>query len=82
MITEEMDQLFAPFFTTKPDGTGLGLVLSQRTVTLHGGKLWAERGGLETPANLALDSAETATPPPGMTFCVVLPFETATTIDS
>lgn len=43
-ITPEQEaQLFTPFFTTKPSGSGLGLVLSQRIVALHQGKLWAER---------------------------------------
>jgi two-component system nitrogen regulation sensor histidine kinase GlnL len=42
----DLKQLFTPFFTTKPSGTGLGLVLSKRIVALHGGKLWAERGGM------------------------------------
>ena len=32
MNAAEMAQLFTPFFTTKPSGTGLGLVLSQRIV--------------------------------------------------
>jgi two-component system nitrogen regulation sensor histidine kinase GlnL len=75
MTTEEMTQLFAPFFTTKAGGNGLGLALSQRTIELHEGKLWAERGGIGVSANARGDpNADDSSRSPGMTFCVVLPF--------
>jgi two-component system, NtrC family, nitrogen regulation sensor histidine kinase GlnL len=70
MTDEELGQLFTPFFTTKPSGTGLGLILSQRTIALHGGKLWAERGG---PAASSPAGAGIGDRPRGMTFKVILP---------
>lgn len=36
------DNLFVPFFTTKPEGTGIGLVLSQQIAEAHGGNLTLE----------------------------------------
>ncbi|MCC8166507.1 MAG: ATP-binding protein [Planctomycetes bacterium] len=34
-----LQRMFAPFFTEKPGGTGMGLAIARKQVSLHGGEL-------------------------------------------
>ena len=39
ILPEVQERIFIPFFTTKPQGSGIGLALSKQIVHLHGGAL-------------------------------------------
>ncbi|MCX6957550.1 MAG: ATP-binding protein [Verrucomicrobiae bacterium] len=40
--TDQFDKIFQPYFTTKTDGNGLGLLVVQRVVRAHGGEIMLE----------------------------------------
>jgi len=63
LSSEQAGQIFRAFFTTKDNGTGMGLPISRSIIESHGGRLWAAgasgRGAtfqFTLPATVAVDA--------------------------
>jgi two-component system, LuxR family, sensor kinase FixL len=41
LVGELQERVFEPFFSSKPDGMGMGLPIARAIVDAHGGRLWA-----------------------------------------
>jgi PAS domain S-box-containing protein len=62
---DKADQIFDAFFTTKPQGSGMGLAISKSIVESQGGRIWANGdSGLGATFHFTLPAGSAETGPP------------------
>ena len=58
IAADKLPLVFEPFYTSKPNGLGMGLAISRSIIEAHGGRLWAENnpgGGAMLAFTLPVD---------------------------
>jgi signal transduction histidine kinase len=69
---EDLERLGTSFFTTRPNGTGLGVVLAQGVIAQHGGTLtYASTQNKGTTATIALPAKASPAPEPALRAAMV-----------
>jgi len=69
---EDLERLGTSFFTTRPNGTGLGVVLATGVIVQHGGQLKYVSGvGRGTTATITLPNASATSPEPAARAAIV-----------
>ncbi|TPI78470.1 PAS domain-containing sensor histidine kinase [Mesorhizobium sp. B2-8-9] len=66
----DLERIFEAFYTTKPDGMGMGLAICRSIVEAHYGRLWAENleaGGASITISLPIRAGDTAKAPTSAT---------------
>ena len=58
LAPDALDKVFEPFYTTKPDGIGIGLPLSRSIADAHRGRLWASAESKGAAFHLVLPAAQ------------------------
>jgi signal transduction histidine kinase len=62
MASPQQERIFDAFFTTKPEGTGMGLTISRSIIESHDGRLWAmANSGCGTTFHFTLPSEDEVT---------------------
>jgi signal transduction histidine kinase len=60
-----VEKIFDAFYTTKPQGSGMGLAISKSIVEFQGGRIWADGdGGSGATFHFTLPAALAKTTPP------------------